>query len=218
MRPNTCLLPLLLLLLLPATGFGQAKDPAAKKILDKVSAKYRKYRDFKAQFQSTMEGPDGTVFGKQEGTILVKGAKFRLRMDDMTIICNGETVYNIIHSSKEVNITDYQPGGQLMTPTEVYDLYKHGYKYALMSEVQKNGRTLQTIDLEPENLNSEVMKVRLVIDKSSHRIIRWITYERGTNNRRKYEIKTFEPNIGLSAGKFRFEKGQHSDKEIIDLR
>jgi outer membrane lipoprotein carrier protein len=197
---------------------AQANDPKAEAILDKVSQKYKNMSAFKAEYTRSIESNDGEVFASMDGEITVKGAKFNLKMDDQVIICNGNTIWAYMKDANEVNISDYQPGADEITPTEIYSIYKKGYRYALMSELKDGSQVVQTIDLEPENKKSEIGKIRLVINKADNTIKKWIVFERGSNNRQIFNINSFTPNVAVSDADFTFDKAKHKGVRVVDLR
>ena len=87
-----------------------------------------------------------------------------------------------------------------------------------MGEVKVKGRIWQTIDLEPENLNKEIVKIRLFVDKSSLLITKYIVFERGTNDREVFEIETFKELKTVSQNDFSLNKKLYPGYKIVDLR
>ncbi len=205
------------LILLGSTAQAQY-DPEAKKILDGVSQKYRSLESFQANYRQTLQGADGEVFDEVSGKIIVKGNKFNLEMGDYRIISDGTTLWTYMKKSNEVNISDYEPGEGEITPTEIYTLYEKGYKYVLQSELKDGNKNLQTIDMEPEDRRSEIAKIRLVVDKSTSMVTRWIIFERGSNSRQLFEINDFEPNAAAPDKLFTFNKADHKGVKVVDLR
>ncbi len=205
------------LVLLSSTAQAQY-DPEAKKILDGVSQKYRALESFQANYRQILQGADGEVFDEVSGKIIVKGNKFNLEMGDYRIISDGTTLWTYMKKSNEVNISDYEPGEGEITPTEIYTLYEKGYKYVLQSELKEGAKHLQTIDMEPEDRRSEIAKIRLVVDKNTSMVTRWIIFERGSNSRQLFEINDFEPNAAAPDKLFTFNKADYKGVKVVDLR
>ena len=58
----------------PPKGLGQS-DPAAKKILDGVSAKFKTFKSIQANFKIVIENNVGKVIGTKTGIVYLKGTK-----------------------------------------------------------------------------------------------------------------------------------------------
>lgn len=203
----------------PFTILGQSYDPAALDVLDKVGAKYKAYKSYRLFYTRQAETPDGKAFDKIKGNILVSGSKFVLTLPDQEIICNGLTIWTYLKDAKEVNISDYEPGEDEITPEQIFSLYQRGYKYVYWGEIKdKDGKLLQIVDLEPEDRKKEIMKVRIYVSKADKSVKRWLIFERGNANRQVYIINKLVPNLEVNETTFVFDKAGHKDVKIIDLR
>lgn len=210
------LIPLTSLLFLCA--FQSKQDPYAEQILNLVSKKYKKFKGFSATYKHETESNSGEKMGEQSGSILVSGSSYVLTLPETKLICDGKIVWSINAKNKEVNISDYEPEPDDITPERVYSFYQRGYKYIFMGEVKTPKGIWQTIDLEPENITKEVAKIRLFVDKQSHQITKWIVFERGTNNRESFLIQSFKTLNQVSPADFRFDKSKYPGYKVIDLR
>src|SRR6478609_3590709 len=76
-------------------------DPAAKKILDAVSAKFKTYAAPQATFTYKVENAQGKALSSKTGTVTMKGNKYKVTMDGMIIISDGKTVWNYDKASNE---------------------------------------------------------------------------------------------------------------------
>jgi outer membrane lipoprotein-sorting protein len=195
------------------------RDPAAHAALEKMSEHYSAMPSFSAKYLHQSEGPDGKVVKKLDGTILVQGNKYALTIPGYEIICDGKTLWSYVKETNEVNISDYAPDDDEITPNTVFDVWKKGYKYILLGEFKaKDGKTVQTIDLEPDDITREVTKVRMIVNKADHSLKKWIVYERGTGNRQVFNVMSFTPNVKIGSGAFAFNKGKHPGVKVVDLR
>jgi outer membrane lipoprotein carrier protein len=195
-----------------------AQDPMAEEILNNLSKKYKGYKSFKATYNHTLENNAGKVENEQKGEILVKGEKFKLKLPEVEVFSDGKYSWSWVKKSKEVNLTEIDPNEEEITPANVYMLHQRGYKFVLMSELKGSKGIIQTIDLEPKDLNKEITKIRLLIDKSTLSILKWIVFERGTNNRSIFEIRQFTPNVPTKDSDFVFNKALHPEVKLVDLR
>lgn len=204
--------------LLGLAGFQTRQDPMASQILNGVGQRYKKLPGFKAEFSHESQTNSGKVKGTVTGKIMVSGKKYRLETGNTTLICDGKNVWSADRKIKEVNISDYEPEPDDITPERVYTFYQTGYKYLFMGEVKTKTGIWQTIDLEPENIEKEVSKIRLFIDKKTLAITKWIVFERGTNDREEFVITKFEALKQINQADFAFSKSQFPGFKIVDLR
>jgi outer membrane lipoprotein carrier protein len=216
-RPKLALLllafPLFFLL-----SFQTRQDPMAGKILDEVGKRYQKLKGFSAEFTHESENNAGETKGSLKGKITVSGSKYRLISGNTTLICDGKVVWSADKKTKEVTISDYEPEPDDITPERIYTFYQKGYKYMFMGEVKTKTGTWQSIDLEPENIQKEVSKIRLFVAKQNRSIMKWIVYERGSNDREVFEVTKFLPLTQIQASDFVFSKAQFPGYKVVDLR
>lgn len=191
-----------------------AQDPKAGQILNEVSKKYKSYKSFKADFSYVMESP---AAGKNEtinGEIYVKGEKFKLNLGAQEIYNNGTTVWTYLKDQDEVNISNYEPDPEEITPSNIYTVYQKGYKYLLLEETATN----QVVDLIPEDKNKKIFKIRITIAKKDKSIKSWKMFEK-SGNRYIYNVTKFLPNPpGVDDRFFMFEKTKYPGVEVVDLR
>jgi outer membrane lipoprotein-sorting protein len=208
----------IILSFLSISGFQGRQDPMAEEILNAVGKKHKKMPGFIAKFSHDSETNSGKVVGNVKGEIKVTGSKYVLTSGQTTLMCDGKTVWSADRKLKEVNISDYEPEPDDITPERIYTFYQKGFKYIFMGEVKVKGKIWQTIDLEPENIKKEVVKIRLFIDKSSRNIMKWIVFERGSNDREVFEIEEFKVLQTVNNSDFTFNKKQFPGFKVVDLR
>ncbi len=194
-----------------------SKDPQAKKVLDAMSKKYMALNAYSATFAQVTESPSSKVKETLTGDITVSGNKFRLSVAGQEIINNGTTVWTFLKNENEVNISDVDPTEQELTPDQIYNLYKKGYKYIYSGEEKVDGQAVHVIELTPDDRTNQVFKVRLHISKKDNSLTSWKMF-RKNGNRYTYTIKKFTPNPPVNTSTFTFDKGKYKDVNVVDLR
>jgi outer membrane lipoprotein-sorting protein len=217
---NFALLLFVQLWTLQPTYAQGTKDPMAEQILNAVSKKHKKLKGFKAVYEHRLQENTGQEKNTQKATITVRNTQYHLVLNggQQQVFCDGKTVWSYLKKENEVTISEYLPDADEISPDKVYTFYQKGYKYVMIGEVKDGGEILQTIDLEPEDLNKEIAKIRMFIRKSDQTIKKWIIFERGTNNRQVFEVKSFEPNPPLDDALFVFDKSKYPGVKVVDLR
>src|SRR6185295_7313153 len=72
---------------------AQTSDPAAKVILDAVSAKFKTFKTVQANFTYKVENANGKALSTKAGTILMKGTKYKVNFSGQEIFCDGVTIW-----------------------------------------------------------------------------------------------------------------------------
>jgi outer membrane lipoprotein-sorting protein len=211
----------IILILLACVGFFTVataqKEAKAKELLDKSAAAFSSAGDIYAYF--TMNIKDGINQTGQgfDGTILMKGNKFKIETPDQNIYFDGKTQWVYQKSYEEVNVSE--PTGeeiQALNPKSVFTIYKKNcnYKYA-GGKTDNKMRKVQEVTVLPQK--GEITQITVQINEADHLpVLFHIFYKNKIENIiyiNKYLTKQNFPD-----NQFVFDKKQYPDAEIIDLR
>lgn len=195
-----------------------AQNTKAKEVLDAVKNRYQKESAFKANFTSTASSPTAGTNETLEGEIIIKKEKFYLKLSAQHVITNGKTQWTYMKSANEVNISDYTPDDDEITPNKIYSLYETKYEYSYVEEKNEQGIPYHIIELKPKDFkNSKITKIRLKIVKSTNSIKSWEIFERNSN-RYLYLITRFAT-VKVGDDYFKYKRSNYPSKpQEIDLR
>lgn len=212
------LLFLVSVLLIGLTTSAQ-DDPKSKAIVDNLMAKAKGWKTFEADFTSRMQSTKDKLDVKQEGNMKVKGKKFRLVLDNNTIINDGTTMYTYNKESNEVNISDPAEMDQDMDPTKLFTQYEKGFKSQFVEEkADASGVMTQVVKLFPlDAAKKPFHTVVLTIDKAKAepKSVQ-VLYKEG--NVVTYTLKKFTADSDLSDALFAFDKAKYPGVEVNDMR
>ena len=136
------------LLVTSFAAMAQKNDPAAKQILDAVSAKFKTFSSVQAAFAYKVENGAGKALSTKTGTVWMKGNKYRVSFGGQDIFRDGKTVWNYDKSSNEVTINNVDASGSTLTPQKLFtNFYDKDFLYMLNGEKKVNGKTLQAGDM-----------------------------------------------------------------------
>jgi outer membrane lipoprotein carrier protein len=193
-------------------------DPAAKKILDAVSAKFKGYKSAQAGFSYVIENAQGKVLSTKKGTVSMRGNKYHVTIPGMEIFSDGRLSWNYDKAAKEVTIKEAEAGGAELTPQKLFtNFYDKDFLYKLNGEKKEGGKTLQEIEMTPSNKSRPFHKVYIWVDKATQTIYRTRILEK-SGTRYVYTINTFKPNAAVSDALFTFDKKKYPGVEVVDLR
>ena len=208
---------LLFLAVLPLIVFAQVNDPKAKAILDEVIKKSKTYECIKAEFTYKLDNKKNKVSDGYNGTVSIKGEKYKLNIAGQTVIFNNNTTWTYIKSANEVQINSVDDNEDAVTPTKIFNgTYLNNFRPKLISEETKGGRSIAAIDLVPLK-GKNYFKVRIEIDKTSKQIISFAVYDKN-GSIYSYTITKFVTTVKLNDSEFVFKASDFPGAEINDMR
>ena len=213
MKKLTALVSLLCITLV---SFGQY-DENALKVLDAMSAKYKKIPAYSADISYSLINETDGINEEFQGEITVKGDKYKLELDEQVVINDGTTFWTYLPDVNEVNIDNYDPDEDEISPSKIYDAYKNGYKYLYTGDETVNGRKHAVIDLVPDDKDAQYFKIKLFIDQGDYSLSKWTMYDK-SGNQYNYTITNFNGKINPSDSFFEFDASKYPGVEVIDLR
>ena len=199
-------------------GYTQTSDPAAKKILDAVSTKFKTFSTVKADFSYKVENAAGKALSTKTGTILMKGTKYRVTFSGQEIFCNGTTIWNYDKAANEVTINKLDASSGMITPQKLFtNFYDKDFRYILNGEKKLGTKTLQEIEMTPLDKSKPFHKVYLQVDKAAKTIYSTRVLE-NAGNRYSYTVTSMKTNQKFEDSKFVFDKTKYPGVEEVDLR
>ncbi len=206
---------LILFTLIPFLGI-EAQN--ARAILDKAAAAYTKAGGLTASFTLDSKEIKTKSIYSIDGTISMKGDRFKIDIPDATTWFDGKTQWVYMKGTDEVNITE--PTGeelQGISPSSIFSIYKQGFDLLYKGEKKVAGIALFEVELISQNKSSNFTKIIVQIDKTTNLFHQIILFDKsGYEN--KLSIRKMKTNINLLDKTFIFNKSEYPDVEIIDLR
>lgn len=202
-----------------ASAQGAAKnDPEAKKVLDAVSAKFKTFKTTKAAFTYTVENAAGKALSSKKGTVFMKGTKYRVSIVGQEIFCDGNNVWTYDKAANEVTITKFEGEGSTLTPQKLFtNFYDQDFLYKMNGEKKQGGKTIQEIEMTPNDKTKPFYKVYLYVDKAAKTITGTRVLEK-SGNRYSYTVNSLTPNTAITDGQFAFDTKSFPGVEVVDLR
>ncbi len=199
-------------------NMGQS-DPAAKKILDAVSAKFKSFKAVQAIFSFKNEDGKGKMLGIKKGSLFTKGNKYRVSITGgQDIFCDGTNIWTYDKGSNEVTISKFDPSQNTITPQKLFtNFYDKDYLYKLNGEKKEAGKVLQEIELTPFDKTKSFFKVLIWVDKKTQAIYSTKVLEK-SGNKYTYTVSSLNGNATVNDTQFVFDKKKYPGVEVVDLR
>ncbi len=198
--------------------FAQKSDPAAKAVLDGVSAKFKTFTSVNASFSYKVENAAGKALSAKNGTILMKGTKYRISFSGQEIFCNGITVWNYDKAANEVTISNLDASSGMITPQKLFtNFYDSDFRYILNGEKKVGTKTVQEIEMTPIDKSKPFHKVYVQVDKAAKTIYSTRVLE-NAGNRYTYTVTSMKTNAAMADAQFTFDAKKYPGVEPVDLR
>ena len=198
------------------------KDPAARKILDKLANQAQADYPVKVSFDYTYESLPDNQFNTESGTLVVQQDKFRLSVGESAVFCDGKTVWTTMASVKEVYISDPEENNSddeffLSNPRDLFTFYKEDFKYRLTRELSYEGNDCYEIDLFPNDLNKSYHTIKIIISRKDHRLLSAQALGKQGDNH-TVTLKNYQKKVSVNEGTFVFNPSSHPGVEVVDTR
>lgn len=199
----------------PPKGMGQS-DPAAKKVLDGVSNKFKTYKTVEAGFQLKIENATGKSLGTKAGTVYMKGTKYRISITGQEIFCDGSNIWNYDKAANEVTISKIDPSANSITPQKLFtNFYDKDFLYKLNGVVKEGGKNTQEIELTPIDKTKPFFKVLLYVESSTI----WTSRIMEKNGSKfTYSVSNMKTGKPIADEMFVFDAKKYPGVEVVDLR
>ncbi len=212
---------LLVMFGLVVSSLAQSSDPAAKKILDGVSAKFKTYKTVQASFTLNLEDSHGKLQGSQKGIVYMKGTRYRISTtgkETKEIFCDGTTTWTFDKNDNEVTISKVDPTVNAITPQKLFtNFYDKDFLYKLNGDKKEGGKTLQEIEMTPTDKSKPFHKVYVYVNKANQSISTSKVLDKN-GNRVTYIIGAMNGNANVPDSIFIFDKKKYPGVEEVDLR
>ncbi|MCU0474068.1 MAG: outer membrane lipoprotein carrier protein LolA [Bacteroidales bacterium] len=190
-------------------------DPQATVILDKFSAKATSAPSVSIKFVVITTDQTDNTNDTLAGSVVLSKNSYKLDLPDNIVWFNGETSWSYLPAEQEVTITkpDKKDDSFQSHPASIFTMHRNGYKCRLIEERPD----IYIIDLYPEEIRNELIRVRLSIAKSSLNL-KSCEYKRRDGLAVTLVVKEYNIKLVPEPGMFIFSAEKYKDAEVIDMR
>ena len=207
---------LLFLAALADTAFAQGQnDPQAIRVLDSFSSNASKAPSVSIVFRMISADLAENRSDTLDGYIILSRDKYKLNLGENTVWNNGETIWNYLSAEKEVTITrpDKKDHSFQNRPSEIFSMYKSGYKSSLIDDRSD----AYIIDLYPEDIKNDLLRVRLIINRADLKLIS-LEYKSREGLVITLQISEYNLKQKPDPDTFVFQPEKYKGAEINDMR
>lgn len=201
------------------TVFAQ-NDPKAKAVLDAATKKIGSLKTLKANFVLKLTGGKGNnVTDTRQGSIALKGQKYRMSLGSTEVISDNNTVWTYNKEAKEVQVAKNDPSAQSMSPVKLLSpsFFEKEYTYTYKGERKEAGKACDIVELTPHDKSKQLAKIELVVDKASSMISGGNYWEKN-GNKYAVTISNIVQNADIPDAQFSWNAKAYPGVEVVDLR
>jgi len=147
--------------------------------------------------------------------IMKRGNKYRIQMEQQTIITDGKSVWSVNLMNKQVVIDKYHDDPKTFSPDKIMVNVPDNYNASILGKEKLKDRELLAIKLIPKNKKSNIRWMKVWVDEDDL-LMKKIQVLEVSDNLSTYTIDELKINQGISDKEFLYEAP--SGIEVIDLR
>ena len=188
----------------------------AREVLEKVGKKYDTLVDAQVKFAQKVKFEVANVQQTASGIlILKKGNKYRVDLEDQTIVTDGQTVWKYSASQKQVLIDHFKMDERSLSPERILTGAPEDYTPALL-EKENLGRT-ETIVLKlvAKRDDAFVHSLKIWVDDATW-LIKKVDFVDASGKETEYTVSDIKTNLGLADSRFTYQIPE--GVEVVDLR
>ena len=210
---------LLLSVLFLTTGLSaqneKMTDKQAMSILDRFSSAATSAPSVSIKFKLITDDQLEKTTETIEGSVILSKNSYRLDLPDNIIWYNGDVSWSYLPAEKEVTITkpDKKDNSFQSKPSAIFNMHKNGYRARLIEEKPDS----YVIDLYPEDIKSDLIRVRLAISKPALSM-KSLEYKRKDGITLLLNVTDYNLKQAVDAATFSFVPEKYKGVDIIDMR
>ncbi|MEM0999952.1 MAG: outer membrane lipoprotein carrier protein LolA [Bacteroidota bacterium] len=198
-----------ILALVFAVSALQAQSPQADKLIKQSKAKFEGLKDLKASFVYTLNNPNLKKPIVKQGTIVLKGEKYKIEFADESMYCNGKYLWVLLVEDEEIIKSDVDAESSI-TPDRLYKVYEEDTKTKY--DGVENGA--EKISLFSNKKTGDIWKTELWINKSNKLIDKAVMHARNGSTY-TYVMSDLQSNLGINDGIFNLNEAEYESKDWI---
>ena len=212
MKKFFCLLTITVLTVSLSSG---QNDQRAVSILNKFSSAATSAPSVFMKFLIVREDLAENTRDSVEGSVIISKNSYKLDLPDNIIWYNGQTSWSYLPAEQEVTITkpDKKDNSFQSRPSSVFTMYKDNYKNRLVEE----NKDFYIIDLYPEDLKTELIRVRLTLERPSLDL-KTLEYKKKDGTTLFVIVKQYSLKKVPGPDTFTFLPDKYKNVDIIDMR
>ena len=199
--------------------FGQSlenEDLKCEKLLQEVSDNIQKNNSSKFNFKLEIKSED--INEIQNGYALIEKEKFYYKTEEREVICDGVNVWTYLPEDNECYIDLLEDLDNTLNPSEIFTLWKEGFKFKYMNKTIVNNQTIHKIKMFPTEPDKNTFHTVLVNVNESLKLITEASVKTKDGVTIKTSISKLTSNPKINTNQFSWDADSHPNSDEIDNR
>ena len=217
LKKGTCLI-ILLINFLTLSVFAQvdSDQEKCKNILQKISNSIENNTSTKFNFKLEIISEDFNE--SQNGYALIQEGKFYYKTNEREVISDGVNVWTYIIEDNECYIDLLDDLDNTINPSEVFSIWKNGFKFKYISNMKLNNDLLHKIKLFPSNPSESNYHTVIMEVNETKKTIKEVSIKTKDGVTIKININSLAANSKILPNQFLWQKSKYVDVDEIDNR
>jgi outer membrane lipoprotein carrier protein len=187
-----------------------------EEIVAKLQKKYESVRDLSASFTQNVRFGVTQSTQSFEGRLwLKKNNKYRIEMDQQTIVTDGNSVWTYSSITGQVFIDNFRDDPKAMTPERFLATAPKDFQASMLSKERLDGKEVVVVKFIPRERKSTIQSMKIWVTTSDWLMVKVEVLDAGETVT-TYSVKELRLNSGISDTLFQFVPPPEA--EVIDLR
>ena len=218
MRLNN-IISILILISISSAYFGQSlesKNLKCEKILQEVSDNIQKNNA--SQFNFKLEIKSEDINEIQNGYALIEKEKFYYKTGEREVICDGVNVWTYLPEDNECYIDLLEDLDNTLNPSEIFTIWKEGFKFKYMNKTIVNNQTIHKIKMFPSKPDKINFHTIIMDVNESLKLITEASVKTKDGVTIKTTISNLTSNPKINTNQFSWDADSHPNSDEIDNR
>ena len=213
---KVCLLTFISLITL--SSYSQ-QDSKADDYLQAVSEQFDLNKGYVIQMDYKREDLMQETSAEGEGTIWMKGLKYKIVVDEYIVYYNEEKLYSQNTETEEVYVSEPdpdQPGYLQAVPIKIIKSYEQDFNYMYIGNTNLQGKNLVEIQLYPKDRSGPCALLKMYVNPGSQKLeVIQLKHKEGILY--TMILSEVKEDKSLEESTFDFDPSAYPDTEIIEL-
>lgn len=209
---------LALVVLIPLQTLAQ-QDPKAEPYLKAVSDQFDMNTGYLIQVDYIREDIMRETSAEGEGTIWMKGLKYKMEVNEFIVYFDGEKLYSQNTDAEEVYVSEPdpdQPGYLQAVPIRIIKAYEQDFKYMFIGRTPFHGKERIEIQLYPKDVSGPYSMLKIFVNQHDQKLEAFqLNHKEGIQY--TMFLTDIKGNQGYEESLFRFNPADYPETEIIEL-
>ena len=218
MRLNNLVLLIILNVITPVY-LGQSlesEELKCERILQEVSDNIQKNNASKFNFKLEIKSED--INEIQNGYAIIEKEKFYYKTEEREVVCDGINVWTYFPEDNECYIDLLEDLDNTLNPSEIFTMWKEGFKYMYIKKILINNQTIHQIKMFPSQPDKSNFHTIIMDINESLKLISEASVKTKDGVTIKTTISELISNPKINVKQFSWDGNSHPNSDEIDNR